>query len=274
MGRWTKRCGEAVYNVCDNPFKTVYDWGYLSVSSDNSRVYLYVTDADTDTIELSGIFGEVKAVSELGGFTQEFEYDKERGRIKISLKRAENDLPVPVFRIEAEGALSFAERLIQHGNKLYLNSFCGEKYKDGEKTELVYEHNTYSGTQGLNGLAISKTALITSWQSASECISWTADFTEAADYDCEVTLGNGNYSAEVTVELTDADGNVQSCDALLSNTGALRSYSLSRTGYGNVRFVCGAGRFTVKAPGTCKITLKRKANGVNLPVADVSFVRV
>jgi len=272
IGKWTKRCGESVYNVCDNPFKTIYDWGYLSVSNDSKKVYLYVTNNETKTIKLSGLYGKVKSVTELGGIEQKFTYCAEKGMFEVTLDRAENDLPVPVFRIEFEDAATFSEGLIQHGDTLYLNSFCGEKYVNGEKVERVFEHNIYNGQMGKNGLAISKVALVTAWNKKEEYLGWTGEFTTAGKFRCEVTLDNTDCGAEVAVEVVSDDGNAIARGGKLSLADAAYSYNLSKTGRDNIRQVYNIGTFDIPKAGKYTVYFKRLNDGGNIPMSDIRFI--
>lgn len=269
IGKWTKRCGEAVYNVCDNPFKAIYDWGYLSVSKDSTKVYLYVTNKDAVKISLSGLYGKVKSVCELGGGEQKYTYSAEKGMIDITLDRAENDIPVPVFRIEFEGEATFCEGLIQHGDTLYLNSFCGEKYVNGEKVERVFEHNLYDGSAGRNGLAVNGVALVSYWRKKEEYLTWTGEFTTAGKFKCEITLDRTDCGEEISVEVS-KDGFSQMQNAKLDN--AAYTYSLSRTGGDNIRKVYSVGTFDIPSAGKYTVCLKRLNDGGNIPMSDLRFI--
>ncbi len=271
IGKWTKRYGEAVYNVCDNPLKTVYKWGYLAVSADSTKMYLYVTDTKTAKIELSGVYGKVKSVCEIGGNEQKYTYCAEKGMIEITLNYAESDLPVPVFRIEFEDKATFFDGLIQYGATLYLNSFCGDKYVNGEKVERVFEHNLYDGKMGINGLAISGVTLVNAWNKKEEYLGWTGEFTTAGKFRCEITLDSTDCGADVVVEVI-TDGFVQTQTTNLTLANAVYSYNLSKTGRDNIRQVYSAGTFDIPSAGKYEIYLKRLNDGGNIPMSDIRLI--
>nr|MBQ4319308.1 alpha-L-fucosidase [Clostridia bacterium] len=268
MGKWTKRYGEAVYNVSDNPFRAIYKWGYLSVANDKRKVYLYVTNDETKSISLAGLYGKVKNVKELGGTQQNYNRCDSCGKIDITLDRTETGLPVPVFCIEFDEEATFCDHIIQQGDTVYLNSFMGEKYVDGQPSEKVFEHNTYDPMFGKRGLAINKVALVMAWTKANEHLEWEAEFTEPGKYRCEATLDDTNYNAEVTAELAN-----RTASATLVRENAAYSYNLSKTGHDNIRRVYNIGTFEIKEPGTYRIALKRKTDGTNIPLSDISFIK-
>jgi len=268
MGRWTQRCADAVYNVSENPFRAVYQWGYLSVANDRRRVFLYVTDENTPAIALSGLYGRVRSVTELGGGAQTFTRDEAAGTIEVTLSASPSDLPVPVYCIEFEEEASFCEHTIQHGDTVYLNCFLGEKFVDGTPAPQVFEHNNYDPMLGKRGLAVSKVALLTAWTKASEHLEWEAEFTAAGRYRCEATLDDTDYNAAVTVSLAG-----QTASAVLARAHAAYSYNLSKTGRSNIRRVCIVGSFDIPAPGMYRIALSRDADGGNIPLSDLRLVR-
>jgi len=273
MGRWTKRYGEAVYNVSNNPFRAIYKWGYLSVANDRRKVYLYVTDDSASSISLSGLYGRISSVTELGGCAQKYERCDECGKIDITLSRQETDLPVPVFCIAFDGEASFAEGILQHGDEVYLNCFLADKFVDGEKAERILEHNAYDPLFGKRGLAISKVALAMGWDKASEHLEWEAEFTSAGSFVCEATLNDTNYNAEVTVELTRSGSLIGTATATLVRENAAYSYNLSKTGRDNIRQVYRIGSFDIPAPGVYRIAFKRTSDGGNIPLSDIRFIK-
>jgi len=274
MGDWVRTHREAVYDLVETPFKSSAEWGYVARSKDEKALYLYIRDEKADEIALSGIDGEIVRVEKLGG--GELGYSFEGGALRVNVESCKGEL-IPVVKVTFAAKPAYTEKLVQFGDTLVANAYHGEKYKNGEKCELVLESNMYDAMNGHRGLAIARNSTVNAWTSAEESIAWQAELTEAGKYRCELvtaTLDVGGSETEITAAELEVCLAGQSAVREVSKENFDEQFSLSLTSYGNLRNVYYAGEFEIEAAGEYKLELRRKKDGANIPLSEIKLRRV
>ena len=191
---------------------------------------------------------------------------------KLTISLSKDNDAIPVIVIEFDNEPKFCDISIQHGNLLTLTPYYGKKYCiDGDtdiQKELVFQYNLFDPLWGKRGLSLSFNATVCAWTEEKEFLEWDAEFTEDGEYACE--LVTAKMGGEALVEVL-VDGESVCKKITLENADS--AFKLSRTGVENFRYVYNLGSVKVKK-GKKLITIRRKGNGVNVPVAELKFRKI
>ncbi|MBQ3115535.1 MAG: alpha-L-fucosidase [Clostridia bacterium] len=270
VGKWVEKYRCVLEDSDKTPFLCGFEWGSTSLSSDKKRLYLYVTDKNTDKITLNGINAKIKSVKEVFGNEQEYTYID--NALTINLNRIDKDQTIPVFVIEFENSATFSEISIQHGDLLTLTAYYGKKFRiDGdvhENVEFVFQYNLYDPLWNKRGMSMHFNATVCAWERENEYLEWTAEFTEDGEYECELVTEPMRGVGTVRVEV---EGYSLAKELRADNPDA--TYELSRTKAGNSRSIYKLGRVVLKK-GEKSIFIKRDGDGANIPFAELKFRKV
>ena len=264
IGKWTETNAEAIYDgVRGNPFKTTFEWGF--VSKKNNSLYAYLNNG-ASKIELPIGSNTAIKVSILGcDILPDFSFD---GGL-LTVNTVDTDIIYPVYKIEFENAPNFDETIVQVGDRVSLNVLWASKLEkeSGKIIPLVYEKSEYSSTYGKIGLSINLDCHSIFWDDEKDIMCWDAYFDKSGVYDTALVSAKYYEGAEgeYTVTVGDTSNPV---DMKLP----VRTYSISRTEELNRRFCYSAGKFFIEAPGRYRIMLSHLPNVENVFVESVDFI--
>ncbi len=309
VSAWVSENSEAVYGTACNPFKTTFDWGY--VTRKENRLYLYMKNNSEEgpkginggDIVINGLLSVVEEITDISGrnqlgFTQadiasgETRYSS----LKITMPKGLKDLcfgskRFPVFCIKCKNKIKDDGKIYQNGDILYLHPIWAEKrtadHNADKVTELRIENNIYDRDNGRYGLSLDRIAIVTGWQSDSEYLQWEAIFTKQGMYQFELLSlpGRhlGNERCGVTIEIYSVDDHLRTgqnhidrhhmivTDVLKEN----HNYQLSRTGSGNIRIGSVCGKSEIDGVGVYIIRLRRnQSSEIKLPLAALKIMRL
>lgn len=278
MGEWTRRNSDAVYGgITGNPFSSLFAWGYVSVKGEN--LYLYLKDNSVDSIELSGIEGNISSVSLLGK-DGEVPYSFNDGQLTV--KTLKTELVNPVYCVKFEGTPKYSREIRQSGDEIALGILWASKMRRGEEDKepekLVYEFDKYNESFRKHGLAVNSSNYAHMWTSSDESAVWDAFISEAGTYSAElihvpyVIYPPEEYEKPCTLK-DDFTLSVGDCSAPVEKEEKSR-YRISLTGGENVRIVHSAGTFNIEKPGKYRVKLSREKDGDSLSVTDVRLVKI
>lgn len=274
MGEWTKRNEEAVYGrITGNPLSVIFYWGYLTVK--DNKLFACVKDKTQKEIMITGIKGNIKSVSLIGS-DDEITYRLEGETLII--EQIENEMTIPVYKVEFLGAFEFDNRIIQCGDEFSLCVLWARKvkrgYENNQSDELYFERNRYIDDYGKHGLCVNKDVMTDFWTDTDEILCWDAYFTEAGDYDVTVvhkptyvdfvgTLAKGKFNISLGKQT-----NAVNMEEEKENCHHRKTQNC------NSRICRDGGIFTVEKPGQYRVMLSHDGDGDNLLVASVEFRKI
>ena len=273
IGEWTGRNSEAIYGgIKPNPYKTVFDWGCLTVGK--NAIYIY-SDKEKDIISISGIKTPPISASLLG---DERQIDIDYAKSTITLKTVTKNILRPVYKI------SFSEDP-QISNELEIDStrcslpvayaFIEKRNDPGKKIVFPHEYDVEDGMFGKRGTSITRIDSLHHWESSDDTIVWNADFLECGEYRAEIIYAEPSFEtycsepdSQILYKLTVGE---QTCNV---SKEIKYSFNINSASSETIRYAKDGGNFKIENAGKYTIKLSKESDELGLGLLEVRFIKI
>lgn len=180
IGQWIRKNEDAIYDV--EPLRLPYlcDWGH--VAKKGNRIFLYITDADRETVGLTGIKNKVIS-SRVFGSQEVCEFTQDDSGIGITVGKLEND-EVRIVEIVCDCDIAAETQIIPN--------YEGNIYLTGQNGTLNINY-PYSKMTATN-------MHIQHWLHSEDTITWNFSTRDSGVYSFEVVIAGGGMMKQEDVD--------------------------------------------------------------------------
>ena len=272
MGKWTIINAEAVYDgVRGNPLPVTFPWGYLAVK--DNCVYLYVKDKTAPQLAVAAVSGEITSVSLLGE-NKPIGYTYADGKLVIDT--CQTPLAMPVYKVAFRSAPVFGTEIVQYDNTVQLGALNARIQKNGTDAleNIPCNSNRTMGDYGNRRVYVNGTGLLENWTDKDEKLCWDVKFTEPGVYEADLIHALHTMYGEVDALLDPYTLTVGTEEHAVEAETQKGQFRLSKSSASNIRVIRDAGKFTIAAPGTYRVTLTHKEGEKILPLTQIKLTKV
>ena len=273
LGRWVDLNSEAVYgDIWGNPYKTTFDWGYLS-KKDNS-LFIYLKE-QRESISLSGIKSAPISVSLLGDSRSvEFSYSGET----FTFAPVKTDMVMPVYKVSFANPPEISDKLEIDSTRESLPVSFSSVMKRGVPESLkpiVLEIDDTRGWYGTHGMTLTRIETAHNWISPDDVLVWDVDFLEEGEYLAEVVCAEPSFETHCSAPYTTDPYTLHVGEYSSPVSPTVKySYNLNTSGACNLRYAKDAGTFKIEKCGRYRIALTKEFDGMGIGMFEVKFKKI